>query len=159
MNLSSFFLFPLPTIPPAFHLDASRSAGAGQPHFPHRLLLRIPIPQSSLPHLLLLMHPSPPTYVAAAAAATARFLQGSGKMGRSRQPLRIWGEGWRRRRAREEPEGMGEGRRGRLRRGRFDGVLLSCGSGRSLGDRDGRASGMRETREGYFLLRFLRVAR
>jgi hypothetical protein len=28
-----------------------------------------------------------------------------------------------------------------------------------LGDRDGRASGMRETREGYFLLRFLRVAR
>lgn len=155
MNLSSFFfLSPLPTIPPAFHLDASRSAGAGQPHFPHRLLLRIPIPQSSLPHLLLLMHPSPPTYVAAAAAATARFLQGSGKMGRSRQPLRIWGEGWRRRRARGEREGMGERRRGRL-----DGVLLSCGSGRSLGDRDGRASGMRETREGYFLLRFLRVAR
>jgi hypothetical protein len=48
-------------------------------------------------------------------------------MGRSRQPLRIWGEGWRRRRAREEPEGLGERRRGRL-----DGVLLSCGSGRSL---------------------------
>jgi hypothetical protein len=98
------------------------------------------------------MHPSPPTYVAAAAAATARFLQGSGKMGRSRQALRIWGEGWRRRRARE---GMGE----RPAEGAFRRRAAVVRQRAKLGDRDGRASGMRETREGYFLLRFLRVAR